>query len=181
MIAGIAERLPGQLTEVYGSEAYTTLVELNEKRKAEEKELFDLYDHYTKDGSSSNRRDFALGEYAEQVHHYIDDLKANHLVPESVISRFENYATMFKQPENKANVEFRDAYTKTISQERWAFEKDLNEKAAEVFGDDQVSETFKKKAFDRYQEILSAAEEQTIPDKVKYINTMGTYYGVPNK
>lgn len=173
----ISSNLPNQLSELYNSESYKKLVDLNEKRKVEEKSLWESYDRYTKGGDGSHRRvNFALGEYGEQVQQYVDDLKFFN-APKDLLKRFEEYKEKFKTPENNAQEKFRSETLKPLNEVRWDFEKTLVSKSEETFGKDyQGAKDFQKKFFDAYQTNFYKAKQDTIPDKKEYINTMGTIY-----
>jgi hypothetical protein len=162
----ISSNLPNQLSELYNSEPYKKLVDLNEKRKVEEKSLWESYDRYTKGGDGSHRRvNFTLGEYGEQVQQYVDDLKFFN-APKDLLKRFEEYKEKFKTPENNAQEKFKTETLKPLNEVRWDFEKTLVSKSEETFGKDlQGAKDFQKKFFSEYENNLNKAKQDTIPDK----------------
>lgn len=172
----ISSSLPNQLSELYNSESYKKLLDLNEKSRAEEKSLWESYDRYTQGGDGSHRRTiFTMGPYGNPDD-YIDDLKF-HSAPKDLIKRFEEYKEKFKMPENNAYDDFENKRNKTINKDRWDFEKTLEDKSREVFGKElREAEDFRNKFYDQYRITFNKAYEDTIPDKKLHINTMGTIY-----
>lgn len=182
-IAGLLDQisinLPNQLSEIYNSESYKKLLDLHEKRKVEEKSLWESYDKYTKDGEGSHRRvHFYLGEYGEQVEFFMDDLKFFN-APKDLLKRFEEYKEKFKIPENNAQEKFMNETYKPLNEVKWDLEKTLVSKTKEIFGKDyQAAEGFQKKFFDMYQVNFDKAVEDVIPGKKLHINTKGTIYNL---
>ncbi|MEI6316480.1 MAG: hypothetical protein WCO65_01995 [bacterium] len=179
-IGGLLEQitavLPEKMKQLVNSESYKKLIDLNEKRKKEEKSLAELYFKLTEGDGSHRRIHFSPGEYGD-TEQYVNDLKFFN-TSKDIITRFEEYKDKFKTPENNASNEFNSEYRKLITEDLWKFEEELGSKSDKVFGIDgqnkEDSKKFKQKYLDRYQTNYSLAQENSIPGKVLYVNTMGT-------
>lgn len=172
----ISSKLPNQMVELVNSESYKKLLDLHEKRIAEEKVLFETYERYTK-GHDEHHRGVStehLGVYAST---YIEDMKACGLNDKDAIKRFEDFKEKYIKPEQQAEEVFNNEYNAKINKDRWDFEKTLTTKSGELFGKDRDAERdFQKKYFDIYQENYNKAKNNSIPDKQLHINTRGTIY-----
>lgn len=179
LLEKIKSDLPNKFKEIYNSEYYKNLLDLNEKRKVEDKVLYEAYEKYTKDGDGSHKRSFYLGSFGENTKQYIDDLKF-FKAPADLIKRFEEYKIKFKDPEKNAESNFENKQMIKINQERWDFERIVMGKSKELFINDRLgsikANEFERNFFNAYSSILDKARYDTIPDKKENINTMGTIY-----
>lgn len=172
----ISSKMSGKLNQIVNSESYRKLISLNESRKKEEKELFEIYERYTK-GNDSHHRSFSSMQMDTYGSTYVEDMKACGLSNKDTIKRFEEFVEKFRKPEKTAEDAYREEYNEIINEDKWKFERVLVDKSKEVFGKDSTKrDEFKKKYFDAYRSNFNKAFSDTIPGKDLYPNTMGTIY-----
>jgi hypothetical protein len=172
-------RLPDQLKQLYNSESYKKLIELNNKRAAEEQSLFEAYDKYTKNGDGSHRRiSFDIGENEYSQVQYTADLEF-HKAPKELIKRFQEYYNNFKRPAEKMKDEVDAKYNETINKDRWAYESALRSKSEEVFeSDSSAAGNFENKVSDYYRSNFNRIKNEALPNQKIDVNTRGTLYSL---
>jgi chromosome segregation ATPase len=166
--------LPQQMNEYYNSSEYNKLLELNNKKNQEEKELFEAYEKITKGGDGSHHRSFAIGRGT--ANYYVDDLKFNN-APKDIIKRFEDFNEKIAKPAFDAEWPLELKSRETITKDKWTFLNALQQKVDETFkGDPKGREEAYKKWSDSYESNYNKIRKETVPDKKEYINTMGTIF-----
>ena len=175
LLEEIKSSLPNQINSLVSSEAYQKISRLNEKRKIEEQELFNIYNQYTQ-GHDSYRRSFSTHGLDYNGNQYKEDMKTAGASKE-ILKRFEDFVENYRKPELQAESDYSDVYREKINEARWDFEKTLTSKSEEVFGNDSSgSDEFKKKYYNLYRENFSKAINETIKDKPLHFNTVGKIY-----
>ena len=169
----VVGRMPEKMKEYYNSAEYNKLLELNNKKNAEEKSLFEAYDRITK-GNDEHRRGFSIGRGS--AHYYLNDLKfAN--ASADIVKRFEEFDDKIAKPTFDAEWPAELKMRETLNNDRWVFEKSLQSKVDENFKDDPKGrEEAYKKWSEEYHNNFNKIKGEVVPDKPAHVNTMGTIF-----